>query len=263
MKKVWILLLLLACICTFAACDSGEDLISDGVFFYSLSLEYDGYILDSVKDETSRELSIPESFRGKPVKVIGDAAFVCMTQIEKVTLPDSIEYIEEYAFQKCTTLKTVVFPKNLKSIDEAAFTGCTSLESVIIPDGSSTLEIGDRAFSDCTSLQTVSLPKQMDSIGRHAFPVVQVSNPYLCQHRCIALAKAHLCIAQASAPLRFQRAFIKYAKTYAAVPPSPALPCRTVWRELTASTIPFPAVFPNVKTCRRSVWAQKIRILVA
>ena len=165
MKKLLVFLLLLTCIGTFAACEGGEEILSDGVFFYSLSLEYDGYILDSVKDETSRELSIPESFQGKPVKVIGDAAFVCMTQIEKVTLPDSIEYIDDYAFQDCAALKTVVFSKNLKTIGDSAFTGCTSLESVVIPEGCSTLEIETSAFSGCTNLATITVHKAEGSIS--------------------------------------------------------------------------------------------------
>ena len=97
MKKVLIFLLLLACICTFAACDSGDR--SDGVFIYSLC-ENSYYVVTGINTNvTSRELSIPESFQEKPVKGISSAFRDVrhQVQVEKITLPDSIVFIEELA----------------------------------------------------------------------------------------------------------------------------------------------------------------------
>lgn len=58
-------------------------------------------------------------------------AFQNRTNITKVTLPDTVEYISASAFQNCTSLTQINIPKNIKEIGECAFYGCDNLETVV------------------------------------------------------------------------------------------------------------------------------------
>ncbi|MGN1315629.1 MAG: leucine-rich repeat protein [Acutalibacteraceae bacterium] len=52
----------------------------------------------------------------------GIAAYALQnSQLSEVTIPESVEYINEYAFYTCTNLKSVTIPANVKEIGEYAF----------------------------------------------------------------------------------------------------------------------------------------------
>ena len=55
--------------------------------------------------------------------------------IQSVTIPGTVETIEEMAFYNCAKLKRVTFNKGLKEIGKKAFANCPALESLDIPDG--------------------------------------------------------------------------------------------------------------------------------
>ena len=76
-----------------------------------------------------------------------------------ISIPASVETIEENAFYSCTSLKTVTFEKGsqLKTIQYCTFENCASLTSIEIPASVETIEIG--SFRNCTSLQTITFEK--------------------------------------------------------------------------------------------------------
>ncbi len=96
---------------------------------------------------------IPETYNGYKVVDIGYPSaldstpkpFKNCTNLEKIILPNTIEFIGYYAFSGCTHLKELVLPDSLKEIYVNAFTNCTSLEYLIIPD--SVTSIASYAFA--------------------------------------------------------------------------------------------------------------------
>ncbi len=101
------------------------------------------------------------------VTSIGTQAFYGLENLERVTLPKSLDYIGLGAFMDCTSLTSLSLSEGLENIGESAFNGCTSLSAVYLP---STLEsIGTKAFYLCTSLRTLTVPAGVTSLGTAAF----------------------------------------------------------------------------------------------
>lgn len=125
--------------------------------------------------ETLTEITIPSTYNGKKVTVIGDYVFSGCKVLTSVTIPESIVKIDSCAFQNCISLKSVVIPKSVRTIANGAFSGCSSLKSVTLPEGLTMLgEDYDSyyyvgAFENCTSLETVTIPKSVRIIGYWAF----------------------------------------------------------------------------------------------
>lgn len=78
------------------------------------------------------EVEIPETIYFKKVTSIGDFAFsgCTSTEIENVTIPDSVTCICVSAFYNCTSLTSVTIPDSVTIIGEEAFYNCTSLTDV-------------------------------------------------------------------------------------------------------------------------------------
>ena len=64
------------------------------------------------------------------VKTIGEGAFESLTNLEHVTLPNSLESIGKEAFQRCLKLQEIEIPGSVKSIGDLAFNWCDALMSV-------------------------------------------------------------------------------------------------------------------------------------
>lgn len=60
-----------------------------------------------------------------------------MTKLTSVTLPDSLETIEQEAFMGCTALESIRIPASVTLIGAQAFAGCTNLKDVYY-DGTAT-----------------------------------------------------------------------------------------------------------------------------
>lgn len=100
---------------------------------------------------------------------------------EKLVLPDTLQYIEEYAFCYFTALQhpysfggmsTIDFPASLQRIEEGAFGG-QAFTSIVFPEGSQLRYIGDSAFpgGPFSPLKKVDLSNcsQLREIGESAF----------------------------------------------------------------------------------------------
>lgn len=110
--------------------------------------------------EWPKEVYIPDG-------VIEIGYFGSCKKLEKIHMPDSVQYIRPYAFDECVNLKEIVLPSGLKEIGEFAFAGCIKIKKVIIPYG--VKEIGECAFASCNSLKEVSIPDSVTKIGVEAF----------------------------------------------------------------------------------------------
>lgn len=115
---------------------------------------------DFFKGLTIEKITIPEG-----VEKIDDGAlkYCCM---DELVLPDSIKYIGKEAFLG-SGFKSVTIPDSITEIKEGTFKNCLSLKTVNLPDGITA--IGDNAFLDCQSLSTVNFPEGLERIGESAF----------------------------------------------------------------------------------------------
>jgi hypothetical protein len=108
------------------------------------------------------EISLPTT-----VNSIEDYAFFYCDGLEEVNLPWSLTTIGKSAFNQCSSLKAVSLPNSVTSIGNGTFTGCTDLTDVYLPP--SIVEIGHFAFYETSSLGAVSLPDSVTSVGSYAF----------------------------------------------------------------------------------------------
>ena len=66
------------------------------------------------------EITVPSSFRGLPVTVIGERGFE-EVKAKKIILPDSIKIIETRAFYYCSDLEEINIPDGITSVGESVF----------------------------------------------------------------------------------------------------------------------------------------------
>ena len=119
------------------------------------------------------------------------SVFGCNPKLERVELPDSIEYMEGDIFWDCPSLSYVKLPRNenCATLGYTFFYGCTSLKSIEIPETftmidygvfqnsgitsielpDSITEIYDSAFQGCKELVSVVLPEKLSYLGYNSF----------------------------------------------------------------------------------------------
>lgn len=82
-------------------------------------------------DGRADELEIPAFLEEKPVCRIGKKAFLSCKSLLKVTLPESIESLEEWAFAYCSSLRSVVLPEKKITFGKGVFFACEGLEKIM------------------------------------------------------------------------------------------------------------------------------------
>lgn len=177
-KKISLLLVacsLLSALC-FTSCSGSQSGNADIPVASEKTIEYtdengtgfsilsDGTLeVAQISDVT--KVVIPEKYNGRTVTSVGKSAFR-MSEVKKVTLPDTVTKIEDFAFAFAKNLKTVNIPEGVKNIGNNAFNGCTSLKDIQFPESLETIEM--YAF-DGSGLETVALPINLATIGEYAF----------------------------------------------------------------------------------------------
>lgn len=177
-----------------ASGDCGENLtwtLSDSG---SLSISGNGRMKDFYEDSylppwDEYSDSITRVVVGNGVTSIGDGAFFAYSNLQSVTLPDTLTCIGDFTFsgspiksidipdsvtelgegvfQGCTELQTVNLSDKLTSVNNYTFSGCSNLKAVVIPDGVRTIK--HEAFALCSSLESLTLPKDIIRIYGGAF----------------------------------------------------------------------------------------------
>ncbi|MCD8205046.1 MAG: leucine-rich repeat protein, partial [Clostridia bacterium] len=124
-------------------------------------------LVDWVGDCTDADIVIPSEHNGKPVKGIGDSAFIGCRFIESVYIPSGVEEIGDSAFEGCTWLEKIIISETVTQIGNSAFAGCEWLKTVTLPDGLKS--INDNLFDGCVRLTDVNIPDGVRRIGQEAF----------------------------------------------------------------------------------------------
>ena len=107
-------------------------------------------------------ITIPNS-----VTVIGDAAFRECTNLTTINIPNRVTTIGKWAFEDCCSIKSITIPNSVKTIGRCAFNSCSNLTSVTISN--SITVIDEFTFSDCSNLREVAIPKGVKYICDFAF----------------------------------------------------------------------------------------------
>ena len=150
--------------------DKGDKTEIEGGYLHWKEVE-GGYELASativVNKKKFTTFEIPSEFNGKPVVAIGNAAFFGWSDLEAITIPDTVTRVGDGAFAFCSSLKSIDIPDSVTDIGEEVFKGCASLENVTFPEEMTVLksnmfELG--AFS-----VTVKFGSKLEVIEDRAF----------------------------------------------------------------------------------------------
>lgn len=112
-------------------------------------------IESSISDDNGKSYTVTK---------IGMGAF--NSTLEEVTLPPTLDEIEDSAFFKCSSLTEITIPEGVTKIGTNAFYGCSQLTSITIP---STIKNMDTAFPSNPKLSQVTLTNGIYRISSSAF----------------------------------------------------------------------------------------------
>ena len=126
-------------------------------------------IISYVGEKFSTEAIIPGEIDGHTVVKICEGAFYDHKYIKSVTVPNTVEIIEQSAFENCKELETVYFEDGDKPliIGENAFKSCSYLKELKLSNRPT--QIGDFAFKGCSRLSRLTVPESVTAIGFDAF----------------------------------------------------------------------------------------------
>ena len=119
-------------------------------------------------------LVIPElvSYEGHDyaVTVIGNAAFMYCFYLTSLTIPNSVNTIEEAAFAYCSGFTgDLMIPNSVNTIEASAFHTCYGFDGTLVL-GNGVTSIGAWAFNSCDGLTGVlNIPSNVATIGEDAF----------------------------------------------------------------------------------------------
>ena len=105
-----------------------EDAANEQLFDFEFTPDNTAVIVKRYKG-TAADVTIPSRSQGKPVTTIGRAAFHG-SSFTSVTIPDSVNSIQDFAFVNCTSLETIHIPVSVTSIGSYAFDDCPSSMTV-------------------------------------------------------------------------------------------------------------------------------------
>lgn len=151
---------------------SAYDAEIDGIFYdfsgNKATVTYkDGAWYNSYKGDLVIPTSVTYEGKTYNVTAIGDKAICSCTNLNSITIPESVTIIGYEAFYWCSSLTSISIPGSVKSIGHHAFYHCTSLKSVTISEGLTT--IYDGAFWECSALTSISIPNSVKIIGSGTF----------------------------------------------------------------------------------------------
>jgi len=183
-RKPWFIAAVAAILAIFVIAHQTES--------FSFEAVEGGYCLTSYSPSLSMDdhVSIPDTYKGKPVVAIGKGVFQDDYYLKQIDIPQSVVSIDAYAFDGCTSLKRITLPEGLKTLKGCSFRNCAKLESIQIPQGVSEIrgntfegctaltqvtlhdgivDIHAHAFKDCESLESITLPRSITEIHTHCF----------------------------------------------------------------------------------------------
>lgn len=137
----------------------------------------DGWYMVTDCSTSAVAVTIPSTYRGKPVKSFDGSTFggpfADCTSLKSVIISHGIVEINLYAFARCTALTSLIIPSSVRFIGEYAFRDCSALTNIDIPGSAS---LGTGIFYRCYALRSMSLsnPRNFGS----GFTLSQLFTPH-------------------------------------------------------------------------------------
>ena len=163
-KWVGVVLAIIMVVCALPAFSFETKAETSGDYEYEFLEDGTIEITEYLGDNT--DVVIPSKIDGYDVTQIGYGVFH-LSNIESVSLPDSVISIGDSTFGYCENLKTISLPASITSIGRQAFINCTSLTNITLPNNLKS--IGSMIFTGCSSLKTIEIPKSLKTISQEAF----------------------------------------------------------------------------------------------
>lgn len=152
-----------------ALADKSDKTEIEGGYLHWTEIE-GGYELESATIVVNKKefitFEIPSEFNGKPVVSIGNAAFFAWSDLETITIPNTVTRIGDGAFAFCSSLKSIVIPDSVIYMGDEVFKGCSELESVTLPEEITVLK--GNMFELCSSLKSVKVSSKLEVIEDRA-----------------------------------------------------------------------------------------------
>ncbi len=95
-----------------------------------------GAVTITAYNGNEKNIIVPHTIEGLPVKTIGDRAFASKPDITCVTIPYGIESIGWFAFSGCVSLSEIAIPSSVGTIGYGALENCKSGLTVKCTEGS-------------------------------------------------------------------------------------------------------------------------------
>lgn len=105
----------------------------------------------------------PMAFARKPMK--------------RIILPHGLKKIGHHAFAECCALEQITIPGTVEKLEEGLFVGCGQLKQVVLENG--VKEIGNAVFFDCAELDSITIPDSVTYIGEMAFQGAKLKKLFL------------------------------------------------------------------------------------
>lgn len=122
-------------LCLLAATASAYDFAVDGIYYTANGTDASVTYKDTSYNSYSGTVNIPATvtYNGTTytVSAIGYQAFRNCTNLKRVVMPNTVEYIAAYAFYGCSALTNITIPPEVFTIYQNAFNACNELKSVI------------------------------------------------------------------------------------------------------------------------------------
>lgn len=136
------------------------------------------------------DIHIPETIDGMVVRRILPGAFYYNTSILNLTMPNTIEAIEQFTFYASkissinisssaayigesafegSSIANILIPASVTSIGNSAFKNARLLSSITFEEGSQLTTIGESAFEYANNLVTINFPASLTYIAYEAF----------------------------------------------------------------------------------------------
>lgn len=122
--------------------------------------------------------SLREVVLGKRLEVIGSEAFSSCRALKSIrvrgehgteesVLPEGLKELCSSAFYACESLAKITVPGSVQKIDDNAFYKCKGMTKVVLQEGIE--EIGRESFENTPSMVSINIPSSVKSIGKDAF----------------------------------------------------------------------------------------------
>lgn len=134
-KLIYFKLLMVLLACLVAVQVSAYDFVKDGIYYNVSGSNATVTYKDTNYNSYSGTVNIPATVTNGGttynVRTIGISAFQNCSNLKRVVIPNSVQYMSNYAFSNCTGLTNITIPATVFTIYNNVFEGCTALASVI------------------------------------------------------------------------------------------------------------------------------------